>query len=476
MLRSEPLLVDARIMTFEWDLARDVLQLSSNAVDILGLPNGRRRKYSALVNIHPEDRAPHRARLEAALNSGGRYASEFRYVRPRDRKVLTLKSHGQVERGAGGGPARVRGFVLDVTERADVERALRAKRDELQLILDAAPAMIWYKDRKNRILRCNEAAARAMGMTPAQMVGASVADLYPGQAARYHADDLEVLATGRPKLGIVEPIDTAGGRRWIETDKLPYRAQNGRIIGLIVFSKDVTERRRAEEILRRSESLQREFVAHVSHEFRTPVSAIKGFAETLRNGGLADLKNREAFVRIIESHADRLSWLIENLLTLSSLDSSEAKLELETVPLAEFLSDYAASIASLSRARKTVIRLAVAPELAARADRPRLLQVIENLLGNALKYGRSGGWIRISARRTGRSVVVDVADNGPGIPRSKLPRVFEPFFKISRKSCPGSGLGLHIVKRIVEAHGGKVWVESRPRRGTTFRFTVPAAS
>src|SRR6185312_6272259 len=313
--RFAPLLESARIVTFDWDLSAGVLLLSRNAPAVLGLRSVRQPSFTLANHAHPADESAHRARVERAIRLGGRFSSTFRYVRPTDRRVLTLESHGLVERRAGKAWF-VRGFVLDVTKRAIVERALHREREELQLVLDAVPALIWYKDLDNRILRCNKAVARSLGLETAEVEGRLVDELYPGEAHKYRADDREVIASGRPKLGIVETIETTTGRRWFETDKFPKRDESGRVVGIFVFSQDITERRRVEELRRRSERLQREFVAHVSHEFRTPVSAIKGFAETLRKGGLLDKKNRGAFVRIIERHADRLGWLIEDLLAL----------------------------------------------------------------------------------------------------------------------------------------------------------------
>ena len=471
--RFAPLLESARIVTFDWDLSAGVLLLSRNAPAVLGLRSVRQPSFTLANHAHPADESAHRARVERAIRLGGRFSSTFRYVRPTDRRVLTLESHGLVERRAGKAWF-VRGFVLDVTKRAIVERALHREREELQLVLDAVPALIWYKDLDNRILRCNKAVARSLGLETAEVEGRLVDELYPGEAHKYRADDREVIASGRPKLGIVETIETTTGRRWFETDKFPKRDESGRVVGIFVFSQDITERRRVEELRRRSERLQREFVAHVSHEFRTPVSAIKGFAETLRKGGLLDKKNRGAFVRIIERHADRLGWLIEDLLALSALDAGEAKLKLEPVALGVFLSDYVRSVGSLTRAGGLRVSISIPPGLVARVDRPRLMQVVENLMGNAIKYGHRGGWIKVRARAKGRWIEVEIADNGPGIPRAKLPRIFEPFFKIVRKSAPGTGLGLHIVKKIVEAHGGRVWAVSAEGRGSSFFFTVRA--
>ena len=119
---------------------------------------------------------------------------------------------------------------------------LRRQREEQEIILDTMPAMVWYKDRHNRILRANRAAAEAGSRTAAELVGASTYDLYPDEAEAYHRDDLEVIESGRPKLGIVEQMQTSTGeKRWVQTDKIPYRDDNGEIVGVIVFAVDLTD-------------------------------------------------------------------------------------------------------------------------------------------------------------------------------------------------------------------------------------------
>lgn len=147
------------------------------------------------------------------------------------------------------------GVAIDITERKRAEDALRQHRQEQQIILDSAPAMIWYKDRENRILRCNKAAAESLGLTPDKVEGRSTYDLYPEHAKKYHEDDLEVIKSGRQKIGIIEEYILGDGeKRWVRTDKVPYRDQSGTIIGVIVFALDITERKRAEEELSRTSS------------------------------------------------------------------------------------------------------------------------------------------------------------------------------------------------------------------------------
>lgn len=249
------------------------------------------------------------------------------------------------------------------------------------------------------------------------------------------------------------------------------RGRPRRVIGAIT---DVTDLRRVEARLREGEKRQRAFVAHLAHELRTPVSAIKGFAETLRRGALRDERRRGDFVRTIESHADRLAWIVDNLLSLSALEAGRA-LKLEPVEVKDEVAGYIASIATLTAAKRVRVVSTVPEGLRVLADRPHLLQALENLVGNAVKFNRPGGWVRVEASRMHGLVRLSVRDNGPGIAPSHLPRLFDRFFRGGDDRAPGAGLGLSLVRKIAVAHGGTVTVESRHGHGAAFHLHLRPA-
>lgn len=231
--------------------------------------------------------------------------------------------------------------------------------------------------------------------------------------------------------------------------------------------------------LKELENTRRDFVANVSHELRTPLSLIKGYVETLLDGAKDDPQVAEKFLRTIEKHTDRLSFLIDDLLIISRLESGQGALNLQPVEVRETVERVVSDLQSRSQETGVTVRNQVAPGLQVLADADRLEQVFFNLLENALKYGRAGGWVEISSRDpvTVGLVEISVADNGPGIPLEAQPRIFERFFRVDRaraRETGGTGLGLAIVKHIVQAHAGEVGVESEPGRGTRFYFTLPA--
>lgn len=240
--------------------------------------------------------------------------------------------------------------------------------------------------------------------------------------------------------------------------------------GMILVFHDLTR-------LRQLENLRKDFVANVSHELRTPLSLIKGCVETLLDGTGDDPKQARRFLQIIARHTDRLTCLIEDLLTLSRLESGTALLSPSPTDLRALGDRTAEDLAARAAERGTRLENEVPAGLTASADAERVLQVLFNLVDNAIKYGRPQGRVVIGGRAVDEEFVeLWVRDDGPGLPREALGRVFERFYRVDRnrsREQGGTGLGLAIVKHIVQSHGGEVRVESEPGQGATFYFTLP---
>jgi two-component system phosphate regulon sensor histidine kinase PhoR len=244
----------------------------------------------------------------------------------------------------------------------------------------------------------------------------------------------------------------------------------GETSGAVVVLHDITA-------LRKLERVRRDFVANVSHEFRTPLTAIQGFAETLLAGAMDDPQNRERFLEIIVEHSRRLARLTEDLLKLSKMDADRLELEIRRVSVSQLIE----SCIETARHRATEKEIAISvqpsngvPDIA--GDRRRLAEVLQNLLDNALQYTLSRGEIFVSAEPRDGEVVFTVADTGIGIPKADQSRIFERFYRVDAarsRELGGTGLGLSIAKHIVEVHGGRIWVDSEVGRGSQFHFTIP---
>jgi len=244
----------------------------------------------------------------------------------------------------------------------------------------------------------------------------------------------------------------------------------GDTLGAVVVLHDITE-------LRRLERVRRDFVANVSHEFRTPLTAIQGFAETLLAGAIDDAQNRVRFLEIILEHARRLARLTEDLLRLSQMDSDRLELEIDEVSVSQIVDSCLAT--AQHRALENGLELTVKvpsnlPTVA--GDRRRLAEVLQNLLDNARQYTLPGGQIVLSAEAHELEVVFTVSDTGIGIPRTDQSRIFERFYRVDAarsREAGGTGLGLAIAKHLIEAQGGRIWVESELGNGSHFHFSVP---
>jgi len=261
-------------------------------------------------------------------------------------------------------------------------------------------------------------------------------------------------------------------RRCLQVNATALLDRNGKRQGMILVFHDLTR-------LKQLENTRKEFVANVSHELRTPLSMIKGYVETLINGAKDDPSVATRFLQTIEKHADRLTYLIEDLLTISRLESGQIVMNLKKVELRPVADEVVNDLGSRADDKKVVLENQVPPEIMVRADADRIQQVLFNLVDNAIKYGRSEGNVRIGALAVDdQKIEVSVRDNGPGIPPEAIERVFERFYRADKarsREQGGTGLGLSIVKHIVQSHGGEVWVKSTVGQGTTFLFTLPSA-
>lgn len=260
--------------------------------------------------------------------------------------------------------------------------------------------------------------------------------------------------------------------RIFDVDAASLRAPDGVLTGTVVVFHDITR-------IKKLENIRKEFVANVSHELRTPLSIVKGYVETLLDESPPDEQTAKQFLKTIDKNTRRLEALIDDLLTISALESQQAKLDLAPVSLRATAEAVADELANEAKGKSISVTFEVPDDFPlVRADAQRLHQILFNLIDNAVKYTQADGKVTISAAEKNGEIEVCVADNGPGIAPEHLPRIFERFYRADKarsRELGGTGLGLSIVKHIVQAHGGRVWAESELQKGSRFYFTLRRA-
>lgn len=293
------------------------------------------------------------------------------------------------------------------------------------------------------------------------------------EAFRLHA--LDELASQVEKEGQARGFEltlaTLQKPRYLEVNAASLLGRDRKYQGSIFIFHDVTR-------LKQLEQMRKEFVANVSHELRTPLTLIKGYVETLIDGAKEDPDLRDKFLATIHKHSNRLAALIEDLLTISQLESGQVTLQKTAVLLSDLVRKVMEELQPAALAKAVSLESAVSCDAKVLADVDRLEQVLYNLMENAIKYGKTGGLVKIGCVPKGSFLQVSVQDNGPGIPPNSVERIFERFYRVDRarsREAGGTGLGLSIVKHIVQTHGGEVWVESQLGQGSIFYFTLPAS-
>jgi len=275
-----------------------------------------------------------------------------------------------------------------------------------------------------------------------------------------------VLAKGKPlstEISLILPV-----RKTFEINATPI-FDNDIVSGCLIVIHDITE-------IRRLETVRSDFVANVSHELKTPLTSIKGFVETLLEGALDDKENNRNFLKIIQDHAGRLDSLVNDLLSLSHLESKEIMLKKTNFNLRQQVEGVISGFRSQLKKKDIEIKNELPAGISLTADKDRLEQVVTNLIDNAIKFNKEKGFVRIFSEEINGKVKIIVEDSGIGIPEKDIPRIFERFYRVDKarsRELGGTGLGLSIVKHIVELHGGSVGVESTEGFGSKFWFLLP---
>ncbi|HEY7209584.1 MAG TPA: ATP-binding protein [Bryobacteraceae bacterium] len=369
----------------------------------------------------------------------------------------------------------------DTGELPGLARALKAMAQRARLVMERGRLELRRReailacmaegvlavDASLRVIFCNQAFAKAFNI---RMESAEGRIFYEVVREPMIRDILEqVLGTGKPETDRFQLPSAAG--RWFEARALPFSEQTER--GAVIVLHDITD-------IERQEQVRKDFVADVSHELRTPLAAIRGYAETLLDGALEDRENNRRFIEIIQSHAIRLNNIASDLLVISELDSNAPPaVSTERLSLSGIIQAAVQTVEGAASLREIQIDTSGCADCAVVGYRFRLEQALTNLLDNAVKFNKPGGQIVIECSPVSDEIVsLSIADTGIGIPSNELQRIFERFYRVDKarsRSTGGTGLGLPIVKEVIEGMGGTISVESQLGRGAKFTILLKAA-
>ncbi len=393
---------------------------------------------------------------------------------------------------AFGPQERVRVAMLADAAALLIEQARLASQPppaalEQMVVSEDAPLGMLTVNARQRVTSANAALARLLGQPVEALVGRAAIAVLPVLGRPRARDAMEAALRGTPgHLSLVRGADPHGLEQSLGLSFIPLGDPSRGVVGIVILVLDITERARLEAELRaqNARALEardrlRAVVEVVSHELRTPLTSVLGYARLLHDRLDAPPGSRARWGELVLDKARLMARLVDEISDLARLGSANFVLRREAVDLVAFLRETVDDLSTLSDRHPILLTLQVGSSRLS-IDRDRIAQVLGNLVANAVKYWPEGGEIVLTLRRSGEripaSLEIGVADRGPGIAPELAERIFEPFFRGPEgqaRQVSGTGLGLAVSKGIVEAHGGRIWMEPNPGGGAVFRFTLP---
>lgn len=430
--------------------------------------------------VSPDSQPALHAALKVFSESGFLEAIELK-LRARDANPVAVVLTATAVRGDSDEVHYCFASFTDVSRQRAADRERADANRFLDAVVENIPDMIFVKEARNlSFVRLNRAGEALIGVERTDMYGRSDYDFFPKREADFFtAKDRDVLASGQPVDIPEESLATAKGKRILHTRKVPIHDSTGRPAYLLGISEDITQRKEAEaeleartKALERSNEELRQFAYVASHDLQEPLRAISGFAELLAEQYDEALDERgRAFTGRILGDAQRMSELIRDLLDYARVQTRRQAFE--PVSMEAVVHQALDNLSSrISAAGATVEQVALPQVL---GDATQLLQLMQNLLGNAIKFaGDEPPRITVTAKRTGDMLFFSVKDNGIGVSEESRKLVFQVFRRaVGRSEFEGTGIGLAICARVVERHGGQIWVDPNPDAGSNFQFTLP---
>ncbi|EMA62333.1 signal-transducing histidine kinase [Halorubrum kocurii JCM 14978] len=454
-----------RTGVWEWDLATDEVIWTESMERLFGLePETFEGTYEAFAeHVHPDDLPALERAIERAKAADEPLKTEYR-IRTADGEQLWGEVRAELVESEDGS-RRLVGVLSEITSRKEYEIALEATREELRKIIDLVPDLVFVKNRDGEYLLANEATAEAYGKTPAEVEGCSEADIIPDveDSVEFRQDDLEVIESGEPRSIGEETLTTADGEtRVLQTTKIPYKVPETGEDAVLGYARDVTELKEYERTLEEQRDSLKLLNQVVRHDIRNQLMVVESYTELLE-GSLPDDQSR-TYARTVIEAAKQAAEITETAKdvtdVLLQVGSDRSPVGLRTV-----LTEQISQIRS-DQDRATVSVDGDVPDVTVLAD-DLLESVFRNLLTNAVVHNdKDAAEIAVSTRAADDSVRVSIADNGPGIADDHKKQIFQEGEKSLESG--GTGVGLYLVKTLVDKYGGDVWVEDNEPTGSVF--------
>jgi PAS domain S-box-containing protein len=389
-----------------------------------------------------------------------------------------------------GGPSYYQGIIIDITHLKEMEYALKESEEKYRLIFENSPLGIFNFDKDGTVTHCNDKIADILGIPKEQILGFNMNTSLRDEKMKAAFKEVLLLRQGHFE-GEYRSQESSKAA-FIKVDYSPNISDDGTLLGGVGIVEDIRERKQAEDKLREYadelskmnkelqsvDRMKSELLSNVSHELRTPLTSIKGYSDLLMEGTLGEMNYQQLkAVNTVIRNTERLRRLVDSLLYVSMAEVENIKYDFSKIDVLEVIDNAVTDMTIPVTEKKINVLLHVQEDVPQiEADAKKIADMLTNVLDNAVKFTPSMGKISISARKEGEMVHISVEDTGIGIPAELVPHLFQKFYQIDpsiRRKYGGTGLGLFISRNIVEAHKGKIWIESEDSQGTTVHILLP---
>ena len=493
-----------KVGIFNYDIKNDVMTISDITCELLGISNEYMRNKRDWLNIvHLSQREEFHLYFKEIINTGKDFNKEYRIARQNEEIELWIEVKGKVYFDEHSIPKILSGTIHDISELKKSEERYKKLYMEFQekeallvSLINSIPDMIYYKDINGVYLVCNKALENFVGMNQEDIIGCTDYDIFEREIAdSFRKMDLKMIHKEEHFI-YEEWVKYPNGRQVLcNTLKTPYYDSQGNILGSIGVSRDITgigkkeelqkrieEKRKRVNELKEADRIKTEFFVNISHELRTPINVIFSatqMEEIMLKSYLSDSASEDNFkyVKMMKQNCYRLLRLIENLIDITKFENGYYTLNKSNNDIISLIEEVVSSVAGYIENKDiSVIFDTDIEEKIIALDPEKIERIILNLLSNSVKFTPSGGSISVKIQDHKDNVCIKIKDTGSGIPEDKLQSIFDRFVQVDKslnRSHEGSGIGLSIVKSLVEQHGGKIFVKSIESQGSEFSIHLP---